>query len=96
MTSQLVNAHLQITGYVQGVFFRANTYQEAISRGITGWVRNRHDGSVEAVIQGSKHKVEEMIEYSRHGPPGASVSGVKVTWQPIDESLSTFSIESSC
>ena len=67
---------LRIHGRVQGVFFRAWTVQEATRRGLTGWVRNRADGSVEAVFSGRAHQVDDMIAACRLGPPRAAVSRI--------------------
>lgn len=68
---------VRITGRVQGVGFRAWTREEAERLGLTGWVRNEGDGSVLALITGSPAGISQMIERFRHGPPGASVSGVE-------------------
>ena len=70
--------HLVITGYVQGVGYRASMVMAARSRGITGWVRNRRDGSVEAMIAGGAEAVASMIDWARHGPAGAEVTHVAV------------------
>ncbi|WP_454848717.1 acylphosphatase [Rhizobium binxianense] len=70
-------ALVRITGRVQGVGFRFWTLNEAARLGLTGWVRNEADGSVAALIAGSDAAVSAMIERLRHGPPGASVSGVE-------------------
>lgn len=70
--------HLRIAGRVQGVGFRLYMQREARARGITGWVRNRADGTVEAVVQGTPEAVEALIAWARHGPSSAVVSGVKV------------------
>ena len=70
--------HLKISGRVQGVGFRYSMRVEARRLGVTGWVRNRHDGSVEAVAQGPAEAVEALLEWSRHGPPGARVTDVQV------------------
>jgi len=66
-----------ITGRVQGVWFRGWMVGEAAARGINGWVRNRHDGAVEAVFSGPEATVEAMIEMCRVGPPAARVDAVK-------------------
>ena len=71
--------HLRIAGRVQGVGFRLYMQREARSHGITGWVRNRLDGTVEAVVQGVPEAVDAMIEHARRGPPGAAVSELKVS-----------------
>jgi acylphosphatase len=70
--------HLRIAGRVQGVGFRLCMQREARARGITGWVRNRADGTVEAVVRGAPEAVEAMIAWARRGPPSAAVSEVKV------------------
>ena len=71
--------HLRIAGRVQGVGFRLYMQREARARGITGWVRNRVDGTVEAVVQGGPEAVDALIAWANHGPPSAVVSAVKVT-----------------
>jgi len=77
-----LRAHVVIHGLVQGVFFRASTRDEAIRLGVGGWVRNLPDGSVEAVFEGEKIKVEAIIGWSHRGPTGAQVSSVDITWEP--------------
>ncbi len=74
-----VTKHLRITGHVQGVGYRYYMDYKARQFGITGWVRNRPDGSVEAVIQGEPDAVEAVIERARRGPPRAAVTEVAVT-----------------
>jgi acylphosphatase len=71
--------HLIISGRVQGVGFRFGMCDEAARLGVTGWVRNRRDGRVEAVVDGDPSAVEAMIEWARTGPRGARVTGVAVT-----------------
>ncbi len=68
--------HLRIRGRVQGVFFRRWVMEEATRRGIRGWVRNRADGSVEAVLAGEMGAVRAMVEACRQGPSGARVAGI--------------------
>jgi len=70
--------HLVITGDVQGVGYRYSMVMAARRLGITGWVRNRSDGSVEAVVAGDAEAVAGMIAWARHGPSGAEVSHVAV------------------
>ena len=65
-----------ITGRVQGVGFRVWTEHTALGLGVEGWVRNRRDGSVEALLAGSEEVVLAMIEACRNGPPGAQVSAI--------------------
>jgi acylphosphatase len=74
--------HLSIRGRVQGVGFRAFVEDEAMLRGLRGWVRNRRDGSVEAVAAGSARDVEALVEALRRGPPAARVDAVGV--EPAD------------
>jgi acylphosphatase len=69
-----VRAHVIITGRVQGVFFRANTVRAAERCGVSGWVRNRRDGTVEAVFEGEKTAVEKILQWCRHGDPPAAVN----------------------
>ena len=66
-------------GRVQGVFFRDTTRRVASARGVAGWVRNRPDGSVEAVFEGDADAVEAMLEFCRQGPPNAAVDRVDVS-----------------
>lgn len=73
---------VRITGRVQGVWFRAWTVEQARRRRLIGWVRNRTDGSVEALFAGPKEKVEEMIDACRSGPHGARVD--RVEREPAD------------
>jgi acylphosphatase len=69
---------LRITGIVQGVGYRYSTVREALRLGLSGWVRNRRDGSVEANISGEAEAVAKMIAWCRQGPTGASVDHVAV------------------
>ena len=70
--------HLVITGLVQGIGFRYSMAAQARALGIAGWVRNRRDGSVEAMVAGTAEQVAAMIAWSRVGPPGAAVDHVAV------------------
>ena len=66
-----------IHGRVQGVWFRGATQQVAERRGVDGWVRNRKDGSVEAVFEGNPDDVAALVEFVRRGPPAARVERVE-------------------
>jgi acylphosphatase len=72
----VVTRHLVIRGRVQGVWYRESMRQEAERLGVTGWVRNRRDGSVEAMIQGDEAAVAALLRWAWQGPPAASVSQV--------------------
>jgi acylphosphatase len=73
-----MSKHLIISGRVQGVGFRYSMLAEAERLGVTGWVRNRRDGAVEAVVDGDPAAVAAMIAWANTGPPGARVTGVVV------------------
>jgi len=70
--------HLVITGRVQGVFYRESMRMQAETLGITGWVRNRADGAVEAHVQGTTEAVAAIIAWARRGPPAAHVHDMAI------------------
>jgi acylphosphatase len=74
-----ITQHLRITGRVQGVGYRWHMAQQARALGLTGWVRNRHDGSVEAQASGPVHAVQALVDWAHHGPEQARVDGVLVS-----------------
>ncbi|HET9662889.1 MAG TPA: acylphosphatase [Burkholderiales bacterium] len=74
-----ITRNLRITGHVQGVGFRMYMVRKAHELGVTGWVRNRRDGSVEAVVQGAPAAVEAMVAWARRGPPGAMVHDLSLS-----------------
>lgn len=67
-----------VSGDVQGVFFRDSCRREAAAAGVSGWVANRRDGKVEAHFEGNHEAVRQLIDWARHGPPGARVADVAV------------------
>lgn len=75
-----VRARVRVTGRVQGVCYRQSTVEMAGPLGLSGWVRNLPDGSVEALFEGDKAKVGEAIAWCRQGPPRAAVDDVTVEW----------------
>ena len=77
----MTRARVRVHGRVQGVFFRVETRDRARSLGLTGWVRNCADGSVEAVFQGERERVQSMVDWCGRGPAGASVESADVTWE---------------
>ena len=74
----MVRRRVVVHGFVQGVFFRDTLRRRAVSLGVSGWARNRPDGTVEAVFEGVPEAVERMVELSREGPRGARVDRVEV------------------
>lgn len=86
----LIRARIVITGRVQGVCFRMYTEEEAKRRGLTGWVRNLPTGQVEAVIEGEREAVEDLIRWCHQGPPAASVKKVDTEWEPYRGDFTDF------
>ena len=80
--------HLVISGRVQGVGFRYSMLEQAERLGVTGWVRNRRDGTVEAAVDGAADAVDAIVAWARRGPRGASVTDVQVA--EIPESFERF------
>jgi|SRR5450631_2434240 acylphosphatase len=78
-TSDQVTLRLSIRGRVQGVWYRESMRREAERLAVRGWVCNRLDGSVEAVVQGPRAAVDEIVRWARRGPEDARVSGVEVS-----------------
>jgi acylphosphatase len=85
-------AIVRIRGRVQGVFFRAEARARAESLGVSGWVRNTADGSVEALFEGDPERVDSMLEWCRRGPGGARVDEVEVAEEPPRGDVSGFSV----
>ncbi len=84
--------HVVVRGLVQGVFFRASAREVALGMGLTGWVRNRGDGGVEALIQGPPAAVDAMVDWCRNGPPQARIDAVDREETAYDPGLTTFGI----
>lgn len=74
--------HLTIRGRVQGVFFRASCRRRADELGLAGWIRNRGDGAVEAVVEGPSGAVGALVDWCHAGPPSARVDAVEVDDEP--------------
>jgi acylphosphatase len=85
-------AHVVVSGDVQGVFFRQETKRQAEAHGVSGWVRNRDDGAVEAVFEGEKQDVKALVEFCKHGPSGAMVTNVDVKWENFTGEFEGFEI----
>lgn len=71
--------HLRLSGRVQGVFFRESMCREAAKLGVSGWVRNRRDGSLEAMLQGEAAQVEALVTWAKRGPPAAQVESMEIS-----------------
>lgn len=76
--SEVKTVRVVIEGRVQGVWYRGWTIEQAAARGLAGWVRNRPDGSVEALFHGPAVTVDDMVAACRHGPAAAAVSRIHV------------------
>jgi len=78
---------------VQGVYFRASTVAQARKLGVTGWVMNCSDGSVEVVAEGEKSEIDALIAWCRQGPPGAHVTLLDVRYENAQGEFREFSIK---
>ena len=81
-----------IRGRVQGVFFRASMQREAKRLGLTGWVRNLQDGSVECVAEGEEQELKELLGWAQRGPGGARVDRVDSRWRSYNGEFTDFRI----
>jgi acylphosphatase len=86
-----IRRHAIVHGNVQGVFFRDSTRQRANAHGVAGWVANRSDGAVEAVLEGPPEAVDRVLRFLETGPPHASVDSVDVS-EEDPEGLTGFSV----
>ncbi len=87
-----IRAHIIVSGIVQGVFFRANTRSKAQMLGVTGWVRNRPDGTVELIAEGERERLKRLTDWCHKGPPCASVSKVDVRWEGYSGEFQKFEV----
>ena len=87
-----VRAHAIISGRVQGVFFRVETKRAADGFGVFGWVRNRRDGTVEALFEGDQDRVAAVLAWCQEGPTHAQVSDVNVDWEAYAGEFTAFDI----
>jgi acylphosphatase len=88
----VIRRRVVVHGYVQGVFFRDSVRKLAQQRGVSGWVANRPDGTVEAAFEGEPDAVERLLDFCRKGPRGAQVEAVDVTEEEA-EGLDGFSVQ---
>ena len=86
-------AHAIISGRVQGVFFRMETKRAADGFGVFGWVKNRLDGTVEAVFEGDSDRVDAILDWCREGPPAAKVTDVNIDWEDYVGEFTGFDID---
>jgi acylphosphatase len=92
VSMETVRAHVWVSGRVQGVGFRAATRDRARRAGLDGWVYNAEDGRVEAVFQGSRGAVQQLVSWCYSGPPMAQVDRVELNWEEPDPKEGGFSI----
>ena len=85
--------HAIVSGFVQGVGFRHFVYVNASNLGVTGWVRNRWDGSVEVVAEGDQAQLESLLAILRRGPRAAHVDDVEVHWEEASGEFKGFQIK---
>ena len=88
----LCQAHIFISGKVQGVFYRASCQDVAVRYGLNGWVRNLPTGQVEVLVQGNKENLEKFIEWCKKGPPSARVIDVNINWENVSEIFNGFGV----
>jgi len=81
-----------VEGEVQGIFFRQETKRKAENLNVKGWVRNRHDGGVEALFEGEDKDVQAMVEFCRRGPSNAIVTDVEVKSERYTGEFTDFTI----
>jgi acylphosphatase len=87
----VIRRRIVVHGLVQGVYFRDTTRRRAVTAGVAGWVRNRPDGTVEAVFEGDPAAVERLLDFCREGPRSAHVDRVEVTAEE-PEGLAGFAV----
>ena len=85
-------ALLRITGHVQGVFYRDNAQAQAQALGLTGYIKNMPDHSVEALAQGEKEKIQAFAEWCKQGSSSAKVENVEISWQEPEKTFNSFEI----
>ena len=87
-----IRANIVVKGKVQGVYFRQNAQRICNEYGITGWVQNLEDGSVEATLEGNKNSVEDAISWFRVGPPNAHVERIELSYNRFSGEFQDFKI----
>jgi len=87
-----VRAHVIVKGLVQGVLFRDNTRKEAEKHTVFGWVKNKEDGTVEAVFEGNQAEVETLVQWCHTGSPFSRVDQIDIKWGNYTGKFLRFSI----
>lgn len=90
--NKMATAHVIVYGRVHGVFFRMETKRQADKHNVSGWVRNKEDGSVEAVFEGEMQNIEAVIQWCHSGPSGAYVKNVDVRWEDYKKQFNGFAV----
>ncbi len=88
-----IRAHILVSGKVQGVFYRENTRKRAEKLRVTGWVKNLKNGRVEAIFEGGKDNVENMVNWARKGPIWAKIEALDVIWEDYRGEFNGFDIK---
>jgi acylphosphatase len=84
--------HVFIKGTVQGVYYRYNTLKKAEEYHLTGWVRNKADGSVEMVCEGTEENINKIVRWCKKGPEGAHIREVETDWEQYTGEFNVFEI----
>jgi acylphosphatase len=92
MSNESVRLHARVYGRVQGVNFRYYTIREATSRGLSGWVANRSDGTVEVVAEGERRGLEALLQFLHRGPRSARVDHVDAEWRDASGEFTGFRV----
>lgn len=92
MSAQSERLHAVVRGRVQGVSFRYYTQAEALRLGLTGWVRNLRDGTVEVTAEGQRATLEQLLTFLHRGPTAARVAAVTPAWSPATGEFRLFDI----
>ncbi len=86
-------AHIEVFGKVQGVCYRYYTVEKATALNITGFIRNRMDGSVEIVAEGEEANIRDLIQWANQGSPASNVSDVRVDWEEYKGEFKNFTVK---
>ena len=90
--TELARLHAVVYGHVQGVNFRTATRRQGQALGVSGWVRNLPDGSVEVIAEGQRSSLQQLLNWLHSGPPASRVRDVRFTWHEYEGALSQFSV----